>query len=386
MVLTTEKLIQGGAALATTRDGKKVFIPDALPGETVEVSLVASKAGYCTATIDRILEPSTDRIVPPCHYYSICGGCDFQYAAPPVQAQLKQTIVEDNLRRIGGVDVDSVRWEPPAQDRSWRYRTRARFHVDIQSKSVGFLARKSNSLVALDDCPILSERLNTLLSEPQRLFQVARKTMLHGKKGSRKDYAQVSAFCGDDGISLEGEDVALTLDGHRFMVTNDVFFQSNPFVLPVMAKYVASKAEGAFVMDLYSGVGTFSAFLAQPGRKVIAVERDPKCLRLAKQNVPDCEFYTSAVENWAKGPTYPIDTVVVDPPRVGLEVSVPSLIASFKPKRIIYVSCNSVTLARDLQRLRKEGYTLVEARMFDLYVQTFHHEVVAILEKKETFS
>lgn len=382
MVLTAEKLVQGGSALATTQEGKKVFISDALPGETLEVSLSKSKGGYATAVIDRILEASEDRIEPPCRYWSLCGGCDFQYVKDDLQAQYKKTIIEDNLRRLGSIDLSTLVWESTVQDQGWQYRNRVRFHVDAGQKTIGFLARQSNTLVPIESCPVLQERLNTLLSDPHSLFQAARSKMFQ-KNNARNKYLEVPVFLGDDEVSLAQNAVLITIGLHRFMVTNEVFFQSNPLILPSMASYVASQAVGSVVMDLYSGVGTFSAFLAQEGRKIIAVERDQKCLRLARQNVQGCEYYTSAVEHWTKNTRQSVDTVVVDPPRVGLESSVPAMIASWKPERIIYVSCNSVTLARDLHRFREEGYTLRKVKMFDLYPQTFHHEVVAILEKGE---
>ena len=380
MVLTTEKLLQGGSALATTREGKKVFIADALPDETLKVSITQDKGGYAFAKIDEILVRSEDRIEPACPYWSVCGGCDFQYAEKHVQARLKESIVEDNLRRLGGVDRTSFEWERTVASQGWAYRNRARFHVDVPAKTVGFLARQSNALVPITSCAVLQEKLNTLLSEPDCLFEAAQKSRFNKGRG-QSEYSQVPVFLGDDSLSLSGKAVRITIGSHQFMVTNEVFFQSNPFLLPAMAEYIDACAVGDVVMDLYSGVGTFSAFLAKKGRTVISVERDQKCLALAKQNAPDCEYVISAVERWKKKPKSRVDTVVVDPPRVGLDASVPSMIASFKPKRILYVSCNSVTLARDLQRFRHEGYTLQKLRMFDLYPQTFHHEVVAILEK-----
>ncbi len=380
MVLTTEKLLQGGMALATTREGKKIFISDALPDETLKVSITQDKGGYAFAKIDEILQRSEDRIEPACPYWSVCGGCDFQYAEIHVQARLKESIVEDNLRRLGGVERTSFEWERTVSGQGWAYRNRARFHVDVPAKTVGFLARQSNVLVPITSCAVLQEKLNTLLVNPENLFEAAQKSRFD-KRGRNNEYLQVPVFLGDDSFSLSGKAVRITIGSHQFMVTNEVFFQSNPLLLPSMAEYVDACAVGDVVMDLYSGVGTFSAFLAKEGRTVISVERDQKCLALAKKNAPDCEYVISAVERWKKKPKSRVDTVVVDPPRVGLDASVPSMIASFKPKRIVYVSCNSVTLARDLQRFRQEGYTLQKLRMFDLYPQTFHHEVVAILEK-----
>ncbi|MGH0052081.1 MAG: class I SAM-dependent RNA methyltransferase, partial [Sphaerochaetaceae bacterium] len=168
---------------------------------------------------------------------------------------------------------------------------------------------------------------------------------------------------------------------HSFFVSASVFFQSNEQLLPSLVDFVASHAEGDSVMDLYSGVGTFSAFLQRQGRHVVAVERQKQCLALAKRHMPYGEFYSEPVEAWAKQNHATVDTVVVDPPRTGLDATLPSLIASWNCHRVIYVSCNSVTLGRDLQRFASEGYTLSQVKVFDLYPQTFHSEVVAILDR-----
>ncbi len=318
----------------------------------------------------------------------MCGGCDFQYAKDDKQGVLKEGIVLDNIKRLAGIDPASFTTEKLETGPAWGgYRNRVRFHVDIAERKVGFLARKSKSLVPIDHCPILCKKLNALLENPDRLFKAARSLMFSNRGGGRSGFIEVPAFSGDDEVSLLDEVVKTTVGDHIFFVTASVFFQSNKYLLPALTSYVASHAVGGdTVMDLYSGGvgGTFSAFLQQPLRRVIAVERQKQCLSLAKRHTPpDCEFYSEPVESWAKDQRGgSVDTVVVDPPRVGLDASLPSLIASWKSSRIIYVSCNSVTLGRDLQRFASEGYTLTQVKVFDLYPpQTFHSEVVAILDR-----
>lgn len=381
MAYQIEKLIQGGAGLTTSKEGKRILVMDVLPGELVELGHFQEKSGYIRATVQNILQASEDRITPPCPYWGRCGGCDFQYAKDEVQGVLKEGIVLDNIKRLGGIDPASFLTEKLETGPAWGYRNRVRFHVDIAERKVGFLARKSKSLVPIEHCPILCEKLNALLENPGRLFEAAR-TQMFSNRGGSSGFIEVPAFSGDDEVSLLDEVVKTTVGDHTFFVTASVFFQSNEYLLPALTSYVASHAVGSTVMDLYSGVGTFSAFLQQPGRQVIAVERQKQCISLAKRHTPYCEFYSEPVEQWAKRQKgAAVDTVVVDPPRVGLDASLPSLIASWKSHRIIYVSCNSVTLGRDLQRFASEGYTLSQVKVFDLYPQTFHSEVVAILDR-----
>lgn len=184
MHLCIEKLISGGEGLAIGDDGKKVFVAETLPGEDVEASLVQKKGGYNIATVDALLKASEHRIQPPCPYWGVCGGCDFQYADAPYQAACKEAIVLDNLSRLGGLQRDAFSVEPSVTGPAWNYRNRVRFHVDLTHKTVGFLRRKSSDLVRIESCPILTGRLNALLSDPKPLFEAARRLMFanHGAK------------------------------------------------------------------------------------------------------------------------------------------------------------------------------------------------------------
>nr|WP_321294860.1 TRAM domain-containing protein [uncultured Sphaerochaeta sp.] len=375
-----EKLVQGGDGLSTTDEGKRLFIPETLQGELVEARIVQQKAGYALGEVTSIIEASEERIHPPCPYWGICGGCDFQYAHSDAQGRIKEQIVLDNLVRLGSLDLETIGVEPVETGPAFGYRNRVRFHVDLGTRQVGFLGKKTNTLVPITSCMVLCDALNALLADPQPLFAAARKLMFANRKG-KGGYLEVPVFASDSKLSFFGEEVVATVGHRQFIVSSEVFFQSNPYLLPSLGEYVAAHAFGDVVMDLYSGVGTFSAFLEQEGRHLIAVERQKQCLDMARRNVGNCEYYTQAVEEWAKGRSVQVDTVVVDPPRTGLDETLPSLIASWKPKRVIYVSCNSVTLGRDLQRFASEGYTVRKVKVFDLYPQTFHHEVVAILDR-----
>jgi 23S rRNA (uracil1939-C5)-methyltransferase len=158
-----------------------------------------------------------------------------------------------------------------------------------------------------------------------------------------------------------------------------VFFQSNLGLLPSMIDYVVSLVQGPSVMDLYSGVGTFSAYL-EDRFDVTAVEINKHCLSLAKKHLKKTSFFTSPVERW-NPKTSRVDTVIVDPPRVGLDKAVPQMIASWNPSRIVYVSCYAPTLHRDAKRLEELGYRLESVKMFDFYPQTPHLECVVLMSR-----
>ena len=382
MQVTIEKLVQGGSGFARLDSHKNLFVEGALPGEVVEVVIDEEKKGYARGHVKTILHASPDRSLPPCPYWGLCGGCDLQHLASEKQPEAKQKMVLENLERIGAISPSSFVLEDTAFAKAWAYRSRVRFHVDITTREIGFLAKRSNSLVPITTCPILVDDLNVELAQKDRIIAAARSTMFSSRDRTKR-YIEVNAFAGDKKVSFGSEVVTTTVDGHPFAVTAHVFFQSNQLLLPALVRYVAEHVQGERVMDLYSGVGTFSSFLSQQGRSLIAVEGQKECLSLAKRNVPGLEVYTDKVELWAKKQRQRVDTVVVDPPRTGLEEGVVALIASWRAKRVIYVSCDSVTLGRDLQRFTQQGYTVSKVKVFDLYPQTFHQEVVVILDREE---
>jgi 23S rRNA (uracil1939-C5)-methyltransferase len=380
MPLTVERLVSQGRGLAITSEGKQALVSDALPGEVVEVAIEREHASYLMARATEIIEPNPRRIVPPCPYWGVCGGCDFQYAEGTYQGELKEAIVVDALERTGGVKADSYVIEKQATDTLWEYRSRARFFVDLHSKEVGFLGRLSNTLVPIEHCPVLVAPLNALLADPKRLFDAARREMF-ANRISKNGLVEVAAFADGEEAVLLDEEIRVEVGPKVFMLSPAVFFQSNLFLLPAMGEHVSSLVEGETVMDLYSGVGTFASFVEEAGRTVVAVERQKQCLSFARRNAPNATFFTEAAESWAKRQRMAVDTVIVDPPRTGLESSLPSLMASWKPRRIIYVSCSEASLARDVKRLGHEGYTVRSLRLFDLYPQTFHTESVVLLTR-----
>ncbi|HPZ15751.1 MAG TPA: class I SAM-dependent RNA methyltransferase, partial [Sphaerochaeta sp.] len=371
MRLRVERLVSQGLALALSSEGKQVLVSDALPGELVDVVIEREHASYLMARATKIIEPSSRRIIPPCPYWGVCGGCDFQYAEGAYQGELKEAIVADALERTGGVKADSYVIEKQATDTLWEYRSRARFFVDLHSKEVGFLGRLSNTLVPIEHCPVLVAPLNALLADPKRLFDAARREMF-ANRIAKNGLVEVPAFADVEQAVLLDEEITVAVGPKHFVLTPTVFFQSNLFLLPAMGEYVSSLVVGERVMDLYSGVGTFASFVEETGRSVVAVERQKQCLAFARRNAPNATFYTEAAETWAKRQKMGVDTVIVDPPRTGLDASLPSLMASWKPGRIIYVSCSEASLARDVKRLGHEGYTVRSLRLFDLYPQTFH--------------
>ncbi|NLA92781.1 MAG: class I SAM-dependent RNA methyltransferase [Spirochaetales bacterium] len=366
--LTIDKMVAKGEALAR-HEGKAIFIPGAIPGERLLVELTEERRDFSRAKIVEILEASKERITPRCPYYGRCGGCDFQFVDNSSQVAFKEAIVLENLERIGKIDTSKIEFKGSVVKEEWGYRNRVRFHT--QGNKVGFLARQSKTLVPIDHCLVLCDQLNLYLGEK-------RGEVLKQKGGS------VHALAGDSEVTFSRRPVALTVGEKTLYCDAKAFFQSNYLILPELVNYVKEAVVGEKVLDLYSGVGTFAAFLEGQGREVIAVERDRRCLELAKRNLKETQFVPLPLEMWVKGGDLPqVDTIVVDPPRVGLEREVLNILTTLGASTIVYVSCDSVTLSRDLKLFATKGYHTTTLKLFDMYPQTSHIEAVVLMSKIE---
>ncbi|MGN1163350.1 MAG: class I SAM-dependent RNA methyltransferase [Candidatus Ornithospirochaeta sp.] len=379
MALKIEKMISGCRGLA--HDGEKTVIVDGvLPGETVEYKITNERKGTVEAEAARILDPSPLRIEPQCPYYGVCGGCNFLFVGTKDSAAIKEDIVKDTLRRLGGLE-ELPPFLPPAFSSFQGYRIRCRVHVDLKTKRQGFLAKGSNRLVEISRCPALEDRLNALISEKGgAIFQRARSLMFENRTNRSTGFVEVPLFSGDDSVSLSDRSVEKTISGIRYSVSSSVFFQSNPRLLSDMLSFVEENTEGDDIMDLYSGVGTFSALFEGKGKTVYAVEREKKCLELSRRNAPSAISFTDDCARWAKKSGRHVDTVIVDPPRVGLDGEVVEMIQEWKPERVIYISCNPVTCARDLALF--SSYRADLMRVFDAYPGSEHIEMGVVLSRK----
>lgn len=362
MYVKAEKFAQGGRSIGHLDDGRIVFIDGLFPGEEGEISITDEKKDYCIADTLSVAVASPHRRKSPCPVSSQCGGCPWIELDYEEQIQVKAALIEELFS-----DFPDMRIEEPVTGPEFGYRSRARFQYTIRNgkASLGFCAENSNRNVEIKSCPIVDERLNDLIQNPPRLNAWELRNQ------------ELSCITTDDGVLYDDRTGWITVGDRSLPVCNRVFFQSNLILLPKLINYVVSLTEGPKVMDLYSGVGTFSAFL-EDKYDVTAVEINKACISLARTHLKKTNFFTSPVERW-NPKTRQVNTVIVDPPRVGLDRKVPEMIASWKPDRIIYVSCFAPTMHRDVKRLAELGYEPRSLRIFDFYAQTPHVETVVLM-------
>lgn len=393
----------GGDALGRLPDGRAVFVPFALPGETVKVRLLEEKKNFARARLLEVLQPSPQRISPRCRHFGQCGGCSYQNLSYPDQLLLKQNIVKDQLRRLGGFADFPVEPVVPAPS-PWNYRNTVQFSLSPAGKC-SFLRAGSRDLVEISECFLPQTGINELW--PQLDFAadsgIERAVLREGEEGDtllglESSAAQPPEFSVDFPISvvytspdgqtvLSGDEfILMEVNGRPFKVSVQSFFQANLAQAGKMVEQVlhlAGDLSSKTVVDAYCGVGLFSAFLAQRAQRLIGIELsesscDDFAVNLEEFN--NVELYVGAVEQVLPALDAQSDLVVIDPPRAGLDRCVTEALIRQAPPRIIYVSCDPATLARDVKRLAESGYTLQQVTPFDQFPQTYHIECICLLE------
>jgi len=401
-----EKLTYGGEAMGRLPDGRAVFVPFGLPGETVRLHLVQDKQSFARGELLEVLTASAERIDPKCKHFGRCGGCHYQNLPYEKQLQAKTEILRDQLQRIGKIENPPVK-EMVASPLEWNYRNHVQFHLTAEGK-IGFVNSKGNSTLPIEECHLPETGINSFW--PQLQFE------------SNKDIERVSLRMGQDEellVVLESEspetpeleveaDVSIVhlFDEHPIVIVGQdyltiqilekvfhvsavSFFQVNTKMAEKMIEHLLAKIPVSLsttLLDVYCGVGLFSKFFASKCKLVIGIESSESACADFEINLDEfdnVELYEGAAEEILPGLIGRLDSstcVIVDPPRAGIERQTLDALINIKPQVIAYVSCDPSTLARDAARLIHGGYRLVEVTPFDLFPQTYHIESISIFE------
>ena len=380
MYVTTEKIVFGGNALARV-EGKAVFIPFALPEETLDIAITASRRDYSEAVIKHIITPSPHRITPPCPYFGTCGGCNLQMANDGYQQQLRQTMVEELLNR-----AHLTPEHPPVftAGPAWEYRNRFQFHADKHG-TIGMHGIASREVIPVRDCPIAVPALRTLLQQNKlRLLFPSHK--MHGKD-------RYHVFAQDAVYSPINPDAAAQIHDTTLHFSVFGFFQSNTTMLEKLVDHLKTLPYCTRILDFYAGVGTFSAFLLGKTAEIHLVEHNERALLTAQANLKQiiakqhstcrCFFHAVSDADWPDIPAAQLtyDAVIVDPPRQGIHERALTHLVHMGIPLIYYVSCNPATFVRDAKRLTALGYQFREYRLFDFYPQTHHCELLGVFSR-----
>ncbi len=448
LLLSIEKLIYGGDGLARTptgADGRSmaVFVPFVLPGEQVDVEIRREKPGFARGSVEQLVEASPDRIEARCPYFRQCGGCHYQHIPYERQLELKIEILRETLQRIAKIELESeLRLHASP---AWNYRNRTRLQVQtVPEFALGYFRFGSREFLPVRECPISSPLLNRVMArlhelrglncpaavEEIELFADAADERLLAWAFCEREADKRDLLCWADALEHELPEIsgatffssrhrsseqrssdrrleddapidskALAQSGaksiryrtknHEYQVSAGAFFQVNRTLIDELVSVVTGNACGDLALDLYAGVGLFSAELAQNFHHILGVEASQTAYGDLVQNVPaNVKAVGARTEDYLRSDYLRRrsvrkrpDLVVLDPPRTGAgKVVIRSLVDLGAP-RIRYVSCDPATLARDIAPLLAAGYHIEEAHLFDLFPETFHIESVLLLAR-----
>jgi 23S rRNA (uracil1939-C5)-methyltransferase len=395
-------MVQGGEGMARLPDGRVCFVQGGLPGELCKVELLQNKKDFTRGRVVKVLEKCTDRAEPKCPLFGKCGGCSLQHLASEKQASYLEQVERENFRRLAHADLpdDFKIHVGPA----WGYRNRAR--VVIASKKdgkivYGFRMQKSNGMIPFANCPVLTPALNAFLKEnASKIFEESMKVSKRPPRNFELDVNLFDNGKGDISYFYKGmpaqdfEKSAISvveIAGSQIRSDASVFFQSNLSLLPELVQSVqeavdagiaSGEASDVWLIDLFSGVGFFAAILKDKFKKITTVEREEGCLKHAKVNLNGADNVSAPAEEWLVKNVVDVPaTLIVDPPRTGLPVEALTAIVKSSVNRLIYVSCDPVTLARDYAKFAQAGFSLKKAEGFAFYPQTPHLEMMFVLSR-----
>lgn len=426
-----ETLVYGGNGLGRL-NGKVVFVPLTAPGDTVGFNPKKEKKGYIEGELANIIEPSPIRREPPCPLFGDCGGCSWQHLPYGEQLKAKEDIFRETMWRLGTVERENILPIIPAPT-ELNYRNRAQFKTSVidGKLNAGFYRRQSHALIDMDSCPLMSPLINSIFAALKgslaaapfrdRLSQIDITVDDSDERGfvilqldsdaSREDKniakEELSTIKGLEGLFFrcgrkhgltkifskndELLDYSLDDNGEKLKLAfspggfTQVNYAQNRRLVEEAVK-IAKKDPIRKSLDLYCGIGNFSLPLAKLSKEVTAIEDHKKAIEDGKLNakntgITNCRFIAGdALKQIHTIDLEKIDMALVDPPREGAAKVIKKLAAANVPK-IIYISCNPTTLARDLRYLTRNGYKIVSSQPIDLFPQTWHIESITVAEK-----
>jgi 23S rRNA (uracil1939-C5)-methyltransferase len=423
--LVIEKLVQGGSGLGKLDSGHAVFVPGVLPGERVTVALRKKKKGFFEADLVQIITPSRDRINPPCEGEKQCTGATWPYIAYQAQLRFKQEILLDSLKRIGGMEPKRLLAILPSP-RTDHYRLRTQFNVRTANgmQKIGFFRQGSYDLIEVENAflihPLIDKVLKAIRSISDRLPHLTEihinatpageahvllfaeqesypplEPILNDLQKRAPEVIGITGFTRKKKAAAHGKNyLTLDIEGLTLHATEGNFYQVNWEQNRNMVRTVldfAGLIGNETVLDLYCGIGNFALPLAKKAKTVIGIESGYSAIEDAKRNaelnsIRNAEFIADDMQKGLKTllqRKVQADIIVLDPPRAGATLKTLERALAFLPRKIIYVSCNPATLARDLKFFHLFGFRLEQLQPVDMFPYTYHIECVAEMVRTE---
>ena len=372
-------------------NGWVIMVPFVLVGEKVRLKIFKNNKNYSEADLVEVLESSSHRVEAKCPIFKVCGGCQYQHIDYQEQLAIKQGQVKELFSRLGGIEMDVA--FPLGSPEVYAYRSKLTPHYqmprDGSYHAIGFLKfGKRQELVDVPACPIATRKINEKLVEVRRDLQAAAKNVQKKKKGGtillRDTGNEVITDPKETGLEKVGDTL--------FQFKAGEFFQNNPHILPSLVDYVLAEArersDVQYLLDAYCGVGLFALSARKSFDQILGIEISDQSVTWARKNAElnqaeNCKFLLGSAEEIFNGVEFAAErtAVIIDPPRKGCDIPFLEQLVSYGPKKLVYVSCDPATQARDAQYLIEHGYILKKIQPFDLFPHTRHCESVATFDK-----
>ena len=387
LVVKIEKLDHFGRGIAKVNN-MPIFVENSLIGEEVEIIVTKEKKNYMEGIVSKYLKVSPLRVESKCPYYDKCGGCDLLHLSYEEQLKYKENKVKEIIKKFSGLDcVNKI-----VGSKQFNYRNKITLQVN---KKIGYFKKKTNDIIPIDNCLLVDDRINEIINELKqvdvskvkkiviRVTNLESMVVFYGDI-IKKINLNVDTIVVNDKIIKGNGYIKEEINGLNFIISPTSFFQVNNIGMINIYNKVLDYINGGNILDLYCGTGTIGIYISKKANKVLGIELNKEAVKDALinkeiNNINNIDFISGDVGTVLSHNNFKADIVIVDPPRSGLDNNSINNIIKIKPNKIIYVSCDPVTLARDLNMLKKH-YNVLEITPFDMFGNTYHVECVCLLK------
>jgi len=368
MIVKIENFTHEGRGITKVND-KVTFVENALPGEVVDIKITKEKKNYNEALCTKVIESSPNRMTPSCPYYNECAGCDLMHMNYKQQLEFKKEKVKNIIKKYADIEVN------PKIIESYKelgYRNKITIHES--NNKVGYKKGKSNEILEIDSCPLGTFEIN--------------KYYIENKHNFKDELIIRSNELGEIISSTENSKMIITINDFKFQIDINSFFQVNNYICGKIFETLNKNLDNINTcLDLYSGVGTLSIVASTKAKKVYSIEVNEYSYENAKtnaklNNITNINFMLGKVEEQIEKINEKVDVIITDPPRAGMDTKTINIIQKLNPKKLIYISCDPMTLARDL-KLLNATYSLEDITLFDMFPNTKHVETMCVLKNKK---
>ncbi len=389
LVVRIEKLDHFGRGIAKVNN-IPIFVENSLIGEEVEILITKEKKNYMEGVVIDYIKKSPLRVKSNCPYYDKCGGCDLLHLSYIEQLKYKENKVKEIIKKFSGLEcINNI-----VSSKQFNYRNK----ITLQVKNgIGYFQKKSNDIINIDNCLLVDNKINEIINKLKkidvsdvkkivvRVTNLESMVVFYGKINLKIDLDVDTIIINDKVIKGNGY-IREEINDFKFIISPTSFFQVNNIGMINIYNKVLEYVDGGNVLDLYCGTGTIGIYVSKKANKVLGIELNKEAIKDALinkklNNINNIDFISGDVGTILSENNFKADIVIVDPPRAGLDNKSINNIIKIKPRKIIYVSCDPVTLARDLNIL-KEKYDVMEITPFDMFGNTYHVECVCLLKIK----